>query len=62
MSTKNNPGNFEKAEAWLHEKYPTACCITDQVKKLWLAVNPKMVENYTIPLSREGGVSETRQD
>jgi hypothetical protein len=36
--------------AWLHKDHPTAHVITDKVKRLWLAVRPKHVENYTIPV------------
>jgi len=38
------------AIAWLHKNHPDAYCITDAVKNVWLSVDPKTVENYTIPL------------
>jgi hypothetical protein len=36
--------------AWLHKDKSTAFVITDRVKQIWLEVDAKHVENYTIPL------------
>ncbi len=40
--------------AWLHKDKPTSHVITDRVKSLWLKVDPKQVENYTLPLTEIG--------
>ena len=39
-----------KPGAWLHCSHPEAYVITDRVKEIWLACNPRHVEHYTIPL------------
>ena len=41
-----------KAEpvAWMHVHHTTAYVITDRVKGIWLEVDSKHVEHYTIPL------------
>ena len=36
--------------AWLHADHRTAYVITDKVKQVWLQVDPKHVEHYTVPL------------
>ena len=36
--------------AWQHNKFPCRV-ISDEVKNLWLKVNPNYVEHYTIPLA-----------
>jgi hypothetical protein len=36
--------------AWLHAEHGNAYVITDRVKDLWKQVDPRHVENYTVPL------------
>jgi hypothetical protein len=50
----DTPPQYVQGEpiAWLHRDHVTAYVITDRVKGIWLNVDPKHVENYTIPLYR----------
>ncbi len=52
------PSSTAPIIAWLHKDHATAYVITARVKELWEKVDPRHVENYTVPLYAS---SATRQ-
>lgn len=41
---------LDQPVAWLHKEHGDAYVISARVKEIWEQVNPKHVENYTVPL------------
>lgn len=50
MSSFMPPPDTAPPVAWMHSSPGRVDVISDEVKRLWLNVNPRHVERYTIPL------------